>query len=159
MLQNRSGDWGGLWFFWGCWFSTRVSGERAIMRVCYPKDGSDRQAGNTAHGCEIRTVHSVILFPFSFSSVSKRPSLLHASGPLTVGIGGVKPLDLSLLGVGDAAGDAAQLVFHVASAPSNGRLVLLARGKELLLREGDRFSCEDVRERRVRFVHSEDGAR
>ncbi|XP_064918597.1 extracellular matrix organizing protein FRAS1 isoform X3 [Columba livia] len=90
---------------------------------------------------------------------SKRLSSFHVSGPLTVGIGGVKPLDLSLLGVGDAAADTGRLVFHVASAPSNGRLVLLARGRELPLGHGDRFSCEDVRQSRVRFEHSRDQAR
>lgn len=81
------------------------------------------------------------------------------SGALTVGIGGVKPLDLSLLGVGDAAADTGGLVFHVASAPSNGRLVLLARGTELPLARGGRFGCQDVRQGRVRFQHGSDQPR
>ncbi|KAM6269950.1 LOW QUALITY PROTEIN: extracellular matrix organizing protein FRAS1 [Porphyrio hochstetteri] len=84
---------------------------------------------------------------------SQRAWSLPVSRTLTVGIGGVKPLDLSLLGVCDLAGDTAQLLFHMDGAPSNGRLVL-AGGKELQLREGDHFSCEDVKEKRVRFVHS-----
>ncbi|NXS55143.1 FRAS1 protein, partial [Brachypteracias leptosomus] len=88
---------------------------------------------------------------------SKHPWSLPVGTTLTVGIGGVKPLDLSLLGVCDVAGGPNQLQVH--KAPSNGRLVLVANGEEQQLGRGDHFSCRDLRERRVRFVHSQDKPR
>lgn len=78
---------------------------------------------------------------------------------LTVGIGGVKPLDLSLLGVRDLDGDTGQLLFRIDSTPSNGRLVMVVNGKEEPLSKGDHFSCRDVKEKRVRFVHSKEKSR
>ncbi|NWY04165.1 FRAS1 protein, partial [Nothoprocta ornata] len=78
---------------------------------------------------------------------------------LTVGIGGVKPLDLSLLEVHGTGGDPGQLLFHMDSAPSNGKLVMVADGKEVHLRKGDHFSYKDVKEKRVRFVHSKEKSR
>ncbi|KAJ7411871.1 hypothetical protein BTVI_48371 [Pitangus sulphuratus] len=81
------------------------------------------------------------------------------SGTLTVGIGGVTPLRLSLLGVCDPGGGTGQLLFHMDSIPSNGRLVMVVAGQEVLLSQGDHFSCRDVQERRVRFVHSTDRPR
>ena len=103
-------------------------------------------------------IHSVILFPSSFLA-SKHPSSFHVNSTLTVGIGGVKPLDLSLLGVRDLDGDTGQLLFHIDSAPSNGRLVMVVNGKEVQLSKGDHFSRKDVKEKRVRFVHSEEKSR
>jgi len=78
---------------------------------------------------------------------------------LTVGIGGVKPLDLSLLGVCDLDGDTGQLLFHIDSTPSNGRLVMVVNGKEVRLSKGDHFNCKDVKEKRVCFVHSKEKSR
>ncbi|XP_027744997.1 extracellular matrix protein FRAS1 [Empidonax traillii] len=82
-----------------------------------------------------------------------------SSSTLTVGIGGVTPLHLSLLGVCDAGGGTGQLLFHMDSIPSNGRLLMVVAGQEVLLSQGDHFSCRDVQERRVRFVHSTDRPR
>lgn len=76
------------------------------------------------------------------------------SSTLRVGIGGVQPLDLSLLGVCDPAGASGQLLFHVDSVPSTGRLVMLRDGQEVPLSRGHSFSCRDVQERRIRLVHS-----
>nr|XP_014434426.2 LOW QUALITY PROTEIN: extracellular matrix protein FRAS1 [Pelodiscus sinensis] len=80
----------------------------------------------------------------------------HANGSLTVGIGGVKPLDLSFMEAHDL-GDG--LLFHVASSPTNGRLVTMVNGKAVQLGTGDAFSWEDVEEKRVRFVHSREKSR
>ncbi|KFO84606.1 Extracellular matrix protein FRAS1, partial [Buceros rhinoceros silvestris] len=80
----------------------------------------------------------------------------HVNSTLRVGIGGVEPLDLSFLGVPDGEGAPGQLVFHIDSAPT---MLLVAGGKEGPLSKGDRFSCRDVKERRVRFVHSSEKSR
>ncbi|NXU54362.1 FRAS1 protein, partial [Turnix velox] len=90
---------------------------------------------------------------------SKRPRSSHGNSTLTVGIGGVKPLNLSLLGAGDVDGAGGELWFHVDSAPSNGWLVMVVNSKEVQLREGDRFSSQDVEEKRVWFVHSREKSR
>ncbi|XP_062470145.1 extracellular matrix organizing protein FRAS1 [Pezoporus occidentalis] len=90
---------------------------------------------------------------------SKHPLSFHVNSTLKVGIGGVKPLDLSLLGVCDVDGDTGQLLFHISSSPSNGRLVIMMRGAAVQLSEGDHFSCKDVKEKRVRFVHSKEKSR
>ncbi|KFU86504.1 Extracellular matrix protein FRAS1, partial [Chaetura pelagica] len=90
---------------------------------------------------------------------SKHPLSFHVSSPLTVGIGGVKPLGLSFLGVCDLGGGTGQLVFQIHSTPSNGRLVLVVGGKEQQLSKGDHFSCKDVKEKRVRFLHSKEKPR
>ncbi|GAB0189453.1 extracellular matrix organizing protein FRAS1 [Grus japonensis] len=89
----------------------------------------------------------------------KHPLSFHVNGTLAVGIGGVKPLDLSFLGARDLDGDVEELWFHMDSAPSNGRLVMAVHGKEVQLSKGDRFSCKDVKEKRVRFVHSKEKSR
>lgn len=98
-------------------------------------------------------IPAVTLLP-SFPSASRHPRISRVSSTLRVGIGGVQPLDLSLLGVCDAAGASGQPLFHLDSVPSTGRLVMLRDGQEVLLSHGHSFSCRDVRERRVRFVHS-----
>lgn len=100
-----------------------------------------------------QTHSGMLLPPFFLAS-------FHVNGTLRVGIGGVEPLALSFLGVPDGEGAPGQLVFHIDSAPTNGRLLLLlAAGKEVPLSKGDRFSCRDVKERRVRFVHSSEKSR
>lgn len=98
-------------------------------------------------------------FFFFFFLVSRHPSSFRVNSTLTVGIGGVKPLDLSLLDVRDLDGDTGQLLFHIDSAPSNGRLVMVVNGKEVQLSKGDHFSFKDVKENRVRFVHSREKSR
>lgn len=103
-------------------------------------------------------IPAVTLLP-SFPSASGHPSSSRVSSTLTVGIGGVQPLDLSLLGVCDPAGASGQLLFHVDTIPSTGRLVMLLDGQEVPLSHGSRFGCRDVRERRVRFVHSKEEPR
>ncbi|XP_053831515.1 extracellular matrix organizing protein FRAS1 [Vidua macroura] len=89
---------------------------------------------------------------------SRHPWSSHVSSTLRVGIGGVQPLDLALLGC-DPAGASGQPLFQVDSIPSSGRLVMLQDGQEVPLSRGQRFSCRDVRDRRVRFVHSRDEPR
>ncbi|XP_016153247.1 PREDICTED: extracellular matrix protein FRAS1 [Ficedula albicollis] len=90
---------------------------------------------------------------------SRHPWSSGVSSTLRVAIGGVQPLDLSLLGVCDPAGASGQLLFHVDSIPSTGRLVMLRDGQEVPLSRGSSFGCRDVRERRVRLVHGREEPR
>uniref|UniRef100_A0A8C8RJR6 VWFC domain-containing protein n=1 Tax=Pelusios castaneus TaxID=367368 RepID=A0A8C8RJR6_9SAUR len=83
----------------------------------------------------------------------------HVNGSLTVGIGGVKPLDFSFVDVRDLGDRVGGLLFHVVSPPTNGRLVIMVNGKDVPLNAGDHFSWEDVKEKRVRFVHSQEKSR
>ncbi|OWK55263.1 Extracellular matrix protein FRAS1 [Lonchura striata] len=87
---------------------------------------------------------------------SRHPWSSRASSTLRVGIGGVQPLELALLGCDGASG---QPLFQVDSIPSTGRLVLLQGAQEVPLSRGQRFSCRDVQDRRVRFVHGRDEPR
>lgn len=91
--------------------------------------------------------------------------LVLASGPapgfkarslLLVGIGGLKLLDGSLLEVENVENYGEGFLFRVAAPPTNGRLVVLAEGKE---REQDHFTWEDVKEQRVFFVHDKTKSR
>ncbi|XP_053108034.1 extracellular matrix organizing protein FRAS1 isoform X2 [Hemicordylus capensis] len=91
-------------------------------------------------------------------AITQAPDLI-ANGPLQVGIGGVKPLDFSLLEVKDPGGQKEKLLFHVTIPPDNGRLVAVADGKETALSQGDHFTWEDVKEQRVLFVHDKEKSR
>ncbi|XP_069341542.1 extracellular matrix organizing protein FRAS1 [Eulemur rufifrons] len=84
---------------------------------------------------------------------------LHVNGSLTLPIGSVRPLDFSLLNVQGRGGSVDDLLFHVVSAPTNGRLVLAGSGREVPLDKAGRFSGRDVSEKRVRFVHSKEKPR
>lgn len=84
---------------------------------------------------------------------------LHVNGSLTLAIGFMKPLDFSLLNVQDQDGRVEDLLFHVVSTPTNGQLVLLRNGKEVQLDKAGHFSWKDVKEKRVRFVHSKEKPR
>uniref|UniRef100_A0A2K6FZ88 Extracellular matrix organizing protein FRAS1 n=1 Tax=Propithecus coquereli TaxID=379532 RepID=A0A2K6FZ88_PROCO len=84
---------------------------------------------------------------------------LHVNGSLTLPIGSVKPLDFSLLNVQDQGGRVEDLLFHVVSAPTNGQLVLSRNGREVQLDKAGRFSWKDVKEKKVRFVHSKEKLR
>uniref|UniRef100_A0A8C5XSK4 Fraser extracellular matrix complex subunit 1 n=1 Tax=Microcebus murinus TaxID=30608 RepID=A0A8C5XSK4_MICMU len=85
---------------------------------------------------------------------------LQVKGTLTLPIGSEKPLDFSLLDVRAPRGREGHLRFHVASPPSNGRLLLLhPDGRDLQLGRAGRFRWSDLKERRVRFVHSREKLR
>lgn len=71
----------------------------------------------------------------------------------------MKPLDFFLLNVQDQDGRVEDLLFHVVSAPTNGQLVLSRNGKEVQLDKAGHFSWKDVREKKVRFVHSKEKPR
>ncbi|KAG8134315.1 hypothetical protein E2320_007441, partial [Naja naja] len=73
-----------------------------------------------------------------------------AKNLLLVGIGGLKHLDGSLLEVENPESYGEGLLFRVAALPTNGKLVVLAEGKE---KEQDYFTWGDVKEQRVFFVH------
>nr|XP_023408991.1 extracellular matrix protein FRAS1 [Loxodonta africana] len=84
---------------------------------------------------------------------------LHVNGSLTLAIGSMKPLDFSFLNVQDQDGRVEDLLFHVVSTPTNGRLVLSKNGKEVQLDKAGHFSWKDVKEKKVRFVHSKEKPR
>ncbi|KAI4572268.1 hypothetical protein MJT46_005336 [Ovis ammon polii x Ovis aries] len=84
---------------------------------------------------------------------------LHVNGSLTLAIGSMKPLDFFLLNVQDQGGRVEDLLFHVVSTPTNGQLVLSRNGKEAQLDKAGHFSWKDVKEKRVRFVHSREKPR
>ncbi|XP_065453534.1 extracellular matrix organizing protein FRAS1 isoform X1 [Chrysemys picta bellii] len=86
-------------------------------------------------------------------------SVSQVNGSLTVGIGGVKPLDLSFMDARDLGDRDGELLFHVVSSPTNGRLVIMENGKDVQLDKGDHFSWKDVKEKRVRFVHNREKSR
>lgn len=71
----------------------------------------------------------------------------------------MKPLDFSLLNVQDQDGKVEDLLFHVVSTPTNGQLVLSRNGKEVQLDKAGHFSWKDVKEKKVRFVHSKEKPR
>ncbi|XP_025062352.1 extracellular matrix protein FRAS1 isoform X12 [Alligator sinensis] len=89
----------------------------------------------------------------------KPASVLLLKGLFTVGIGGIKPLDSSVMDVHDVDGKDGEFLFHVVSVPTNGRLVIMVDKKEVQLNKGDHFTWEDVQEKRVRFVHSKEKSR
>ncbi|XP_066488376.1 extracellular matrix organizing protein FRAS1 [Tiliqua scincoides] len=91
-------------------------------------------------------------------AVTHAPAL-SANGSLQVGIGAVKPLDFSLLEVESPSGQRKDLLFHVASSPTNGRLVAVTSGKEADLKQGDHFTWEDVEGQRVLFMHDKEKSR
>ncbi|XP_006885356.1 PREDICTED: extracellular matrix protein FRAS1 [Elephantulus edwardii] len=84
---------------------------------------------------------------------------LYVNGSLTLEIGSMKPLDFSFLNVQDQDGRVEDLLFHVVNAPTNGWLVLSRNGKEVQLDKAGHFSWNDVKEKKVRFVHSKEKPR
>ncbi|KAG8515151.1 Extracellular matrix protein FRAS1, partial [Galemys pyrenaicus] len=84
---------------------------------------------------------------------------LHVNGSLTLAIGSMKLLDFALLNVQDQGGRVEDLLFHVVSTPTNGQLVLSRNGKETQLDKAGHFSWKDVKEKKVRFVHSKEKPR
>lgn len=138
ICPSCGGDWDGLQFTW-------VRNEQGTQKIVLAGTMPARPV----------VVPAVTLLP-SFPSASRHPWSSRASSTLRVGIGGVQPLELALLGCDGASG---QPLFQVDSIPSTGRLVLLQGGQEVPLSRGQRFSCRDLRDRRVRFVHSRDEPR
>nr|XP_056711523.1 LOW QUALITY PROTEIN: extracellular matrix organizing protein FRAS1 [Euleptes europaea] len=91
--------------------------------------------------------------------VVMRSPVLSANGSLQVGIGGVKPLDVSLMDIQGLARQREDLLFRVAGSPTNGRLLTVATGEETVLNQGDHFTWEDAKQRRVLFVHDKEKSR
>ncbi|KAM4706664.1 extracellular matrix organizing protein FRAS1 [Discoglossus pictus] len=111
--------------------------------VCVSHCGHGFSGNPTTRRCE-DNVHAPVLF---------------VNGSLTVGIGAVRPLDLSFMSVHDQDSDNASLMFHVVHAPTNGRLVKISNGKEVQLNKDTHFVWGDLREQRVRFKHSKEKSR
>ncbi|XP_077157208.1 extracellular matrix organizing protein FRAS1 isoform X3 [Paroedura picta] len=84
---------------------------------------------------------------------------LSANGSLQVGIGGVKPLGIFLIDVQGLDGQRGELLFRVASPPTNGRLLTVATGQEAELSQGGHFTWEDVKEQRILFAHDKEKSR
>ncbi|XP_061439271.1 extracellular matrix organizing protein FRAS1 isoform X3 [Rhineura floridana] len=80
-------------------------------------------------------------------------AVLRANRSLQVGIGGVKPLDFSILEVRGPDDFGEDFLFHVADPPTNGRLVTVANGKETELIQGNHFTMEDVKGQIILFTH------
>lgn len=85
--------------------------------------------------------------------------VLRANGSLQLGIGEVKPIDLSILELQGPVGEGEGFLFHVVDPPTNGRLLTVANGKETELSQGDHFTVEDVKGQRVRFMHDKKKSR
>ncbi|XP_044284420.1 extracellular matrix organizing protein FRAS1 [Varanus komodoensis] len=88
-----------------------------------------------------------------------RGPVLRANGTLWVGIGGAVPLSFSFMEVQGPGGTGKELLFHVASLPTNGRIVAVANGQQSELRKDDHFTGQDVSEQRVLFVHDKEKPR
>lgn len=104
------------------------------------------------------TVPSLTFGFVCFPGKIHTPSL-HVNGSLTLAIGSMKPLDFFLLNVQEQGGRVEDLLFHVVSTPTNGQLVLSRNGKEVQLDKAGHFSWKDVKEKKVRFVHSREKPR
>ncbi|KAM4809143.1 extracellular matrix organizing protein FRAS1 [Rhinophrynus dorsalis] len=109
--------------------------------LCVSHCGQGFSANPTNRMCEVN-VHAPVLV---------------VNGSLTVGFGAVRPLDLSFLSVQN--NEDPSLTFHVVNTPTNGQLVKILNGKEMLLNKDTHFSWEDLREQRVRFKHSKEKSR
>ncbi|XP_041854892.1 extracellular matrix protein FRAS1 [Melanotaenia boesemani] len=96
--------------------------------------------------------------------VNTHAPTLHVNGSLLVPLGGVAPLQPTLLQVKDPDGPSQWPVFQLVHGPSNGQLVLLPeeggenRGRRELS-DDDTFTWEELRLARVRFIHQRDKAR
>ncbi|XP_053260348.1 extracellular matrix organizing protein FRAS1 [Podarcis raffonei] len=97
--------------------------------------------------------------PWSRECETMQTPVLRANGSLQVGIGEVKPIDLSILELQGPVGEGEGFLFHVVDSPTNGRLLIVANGKETELSQGDRFTMEDVKGQRVRFMHDKKKSR
>ncbi|KAM9330542.1 extracellular matrix organizing protein FRAS1 [Gastrophryne carolinensis] len=87
------------------------------------------------------------------------PPVLLVHGSFTVGIGAVRPLDLSFMTVKDVDTEEASLTFHVVNTPINGRLIKIVFNKEVHLNKDTQFTWKDLIEQRVRFKHSKEKSR
>ena len=88
------------------------------------------------------TVPSLTFGFVCFPGKIHTPSL-HVNGSLTLAIGSMKPLDFFLLNVQDQGGRVEDLLFHVVAQ----------------LDKAGHFSWRDVKEKKVRFVHSREKPR
>ncbi|KAM8939375.1 extracellular matrix organizing protein FRAS1 [Pelodytes ibericus] len=108
--------------------------------LCVSQCGHGFSSNHTSRRCEVN-LHAPVLL---------------VNGSIMVGIGAVRPLDLTFMSVQDQDTENMSLTFHVVSAPTNGRLVKMLHGKEVYLNKDTHFSWEDLEEKRVRFKHSKE---
>ncbi|TRY85660.1 hypothetical protein DNTS_020362 [Danionella cerebrum] len=86
---------------------------------------------------------------------SRAPSL-YINGSLLVPIGGVKPLDPTLLSIKDADSQSESMLLQLLQLPSNGHLVVLENDRERILTKDDTFSFTQLKQRAVRFIHDKE---
>ncbi|CAM4540352.1 unnamed protein product [Leuciscus chuanchicus] len=83
---------------------------------------------------------------------SRAPSL-YINGSLLVPIGGVKPLDPTLLSIKDADSQSESMLLQLLQPPSNGHLVVLENDRDRALGRDDIFTFTQLKHRAVRFIH------
>uniref|UniRef100_A0A8D0CH89 Fraser extracellular matrix complex subunit 1 n=1 Tax=Scleropages formosus TaxID=113540 RepID=A0A8D0CH89_SCLFO len=88
--------------------------------------------------------------------VNRYAPVLHVKNSLLVGIGGTRPLDLSLMTAQDPDGGTESLIFKLIQTPTNGRLFYLVDGKEASLYKEDTFTYMELKNGAVRFSHNRD---
>ncbi|XP_075060088.1 extracellular matrix organizing protein FRAS1 [Mixophyes fleayi] len=123
----------------------RICDDKTFLKNhhCVPHCGHGFSGNNNSRRCEAN-VH---------------PPVLIVEGSFTVGIGAVRPLDLTFMNVHDSDTEDGSLTFLVVSTPANGRLVKISDGKEIHLNKDMHFSWKDMIEQRVRFKHSKEKSR
>ncbi|XP_034152338.1 extracellular matrix protein FRAS1 isoform X3 [Esox lucius] len=84
---------------------------------------------------------------------------LRLNGSLLVPIGGIKPLDTTLLSAQDQDSPLESLLFQLLQTPSSGRLVVLQEGRETDLARDDTFSWAQLRDGQVCFTHDKNQAK
>ncbi|XP_073717143.1 extracellular matrix organizing protein FRAS1 [Misgurnus anguillicaudatus] len=84
---------------------------------------------------------------------NNRAPSLYINGSLLVPIGGVKPLDPTLLSIKDADSQSESMLLQLLQPPSNGHLVILENEKERTLGKDDAFTLTQIKSRAVRFIH------
>ncbi|XP_046698206.1 extracellular matrix protein FRAS1 [Silurus meridionalis] len=80
---------------------------------------------------------------------------LHINGSFLVAVGGVTPLEPALLSVTDSDSQSESLLLQLVQPPSNGQLTVLEHRQERALYKDDTFTLTQVKNRVVRFVHTE----
>ncbi len=96
-----------------------------------------------------------VMFSFCFfSSVNVYPPEIYVNGSITSDIGGTTIIDTSFLTAFDPDTDADNLLFVVLSPPTNGELIKIERGQDVIMQVGDSFTYEQLDDDSIRFIHN-----
>ena len=82
------------------------------------------------------------------------PPNVYVNGSITSDIGGTTIIDTSFLTAYDPDTDTENLNFIVLSPPTNGELIKIVRGQDVILQAGDSFTFEQLEEDCIRFIHN-----